>query len=142
MVATLNSLDGRIKGNAAIVPAGYLGEINVYVTNTTDVVLDIDGYFAPVSGSTLAFYPLFPPCRVADTRKPDFPPGLGTPHLSGLAQRDFAVLSSPCGIPGTGAGVFAKLNRRTLSIRFRERVGVSGAVAEGPEAREPGFDAE
>ena len=104
LVATLNSLDGRIKANAAIVPAGYQGAINVYVTNTTDVILDIDGYFGPVSGSTLAFYPLTPPCRVADTRRSDFPPGLGTPHLSGLAQRDFPVLASPCGIPGTAQG--------------------------------------
>jgi YVTN family beta-propeller protein len=103
-VATLNSLDGRVKGNAAILPAGYLGEISVYVTHTTDVVLDIDGYFAPVSGSTLAFYPLFPPCRVADTRKSDFPPGLGTPHLSGGGERDFPVLSSTCGIPSAAEG--------------------------------------
>ena len=67
VVATLNSLDGRIKANAAIVPAGDQGAISIYVTNTTDVVLDINGYFAPASGSTLAFYPLAP-CRVADTR--------------------------------------------------------------------------
>ena len=99
-VSTLNSLDGRIKANAAIVPAGAGGSISVYVTNTTDVILDIDGYFAPVSTSTLAFYPL-PPCRVADTRKSNFPSGLGTPHLSGGVPRDFSVLSSTCNIPIT-----------------------------------------
>ena len=104
LVATLNSLDGRIKANAAILPAGYQGAINVYVTNTTDVILDIDGYFAPVSSSTLAFYPLSPPCRVVDTRRSDFPPGLGTPHLSGGVQRDFLVLASPCEIPSTAQG--------------------------------------
>jgi YVTN family beta-propeller protein len=104
LVATLNSLDGRIKANAAILPAGYQGAINVYVTNTTDVILDIDAYFAPVSGSTLAFYPLSPPCRVADTRSSMFPSGLGTPHLSGGAQRDFPALSSTCGIPSTAQG--------------------------------------
>ena len=48
------------------------GAVSVFVTNTTNVVLDIDGYFAPASGSTLAFYPLTP-CRVADTRKANFP---------------------------------------------------------------------
>ena len=67
VVSTLNSADGRVKANAAIVPAGTSGDVSVYVTDTTNVILDIDGYFAPVSGSTLAFYPL-PPCRVADTR--------------------------------------------------------------------------
>ena len=72
VVATLNSLDGRIKADAAIVPAGVNGAVSVYVTQTTNVILDINGYFAPVSGSTLAFYPLTP-CRVADTRKAPIP---------------------------------------------------------------------
>jgi YVTN family beta-propeller protein len=95
VVSTMNSPDGRIKANAAIVPAGYQGAVSVYVTNTTQVILDIDGYFAPTSGSTLAFYPLTP-CRIADTRKDTFPAGLGVPHLSGTVERDFPVLSSPC----------------------------------------------
>ena len=56
-VSTLNSIDGRIKANAAIVPAGAGGAISIFASNTTNVVLDINGYFAAVSGSTLAFYP-------------------------------------------------------------------------------------
>ncbi len=99
-MSTLNSLDGRIKANAAIVPAGVNGSVNVYVTNTTNVIIDIDGYFAPTSPSTLAFYPL-PPCRVADTRSMNYPPGLGQPHLSAGMARDFPVQSSQCNIPTT-----------------------------------------
>ncbi|HEY5174948.1 MAG TPA: YncE family protein [Terriglobales bacterium] len=106
VVSTLNSLDGRIKADAAIVPAGASGAISVYVTDTTNVILDIDGYFAPVSGSTLAFYPL-PPCRVADTRKSTFPQGLGPPHLSGGAERDFPVLLSPCIPAGVNAQAYS-----------------------------------
>jgi uncharacterized repeat protein (TIGR03803 family) len=98
LVSTMNSLDGRIKANAAIIQAGASGAISVYVTNTANVVLDIDGYFAPVTQSTLAFYPLTP-CRVADTRKSNFPQGLGPPHLSAGIPRDFPVLSSTCNIP-------------------------------------------
>ena len=63
VVSTLNSPDGRIKANAAIVPAG----VSVYVSNTTNVLLDIDAYFAPASSSTYQFYPLTP-CRIVDTR--------------------------------------------------------------------------
>jgi hypothetical protein len=95
VVSTMNSVDGRVKADAAIVPAGSSGEVSVYVTNTTDVILDIDGYFAPVSSSTLAFYPLTP-CRVVDTRVATFPPGLGPPQLSAATPRDFPVLLSPC----------------------------------------------
>jgi YVTN family beta-propeller protein len=95
VVSTLNSVDGRVKADAAILPAGANGEVSVYVTNTTNVILDVDGYFAPVSDSTLAFYPITP-CRVADTRVDTFPPGLGPPQLSAATPRDFPVLNSPC----------------------------------------------
>jgi len=46
-VSTLNSWDGAVVANAAIVPAGTSGAISVYVTNRTHVILDINGYFAP-----------------------------------------------------------------------------------------------
>ena len=46
-VSTLNSYDGSVAANAAIVPAGGSGAISVFVTGTTHVILDINGYFAP-----------------------------------------------------------------------------------------------
>ncbi len=80
-----------------IVPAGTQGAVSFYAYNTTDLVLDIDGYFAPVSNSTLVFYPLTP-CRVADTRNPDG--NLGGPFLPGLQERDFPILkATSCNIP-------------------------------------------
>ena len=101
LVSTLNSLDGRIKANAAIIPAGANGEISVYATDTTNVIVDINGYFAPVSGSTLAFYPLTP-CRVADTRHNTYPQGLGPPFLTGGHERAFPILNATiCNIPSS-----------------------------------------
>ena len=94
-VSTMNSFDGRTKADAAILPAGVSGGVSVFVTDTANVILDIDGYFAPATSSTLAFYSV-PPCRVADTRSSSYPQGLGTPHLSGGVARDFPVLNSPC----------------------------------------------
>ena len=94
-VSTMNSLDGRVKANAAIVPAGTGTAVSVYVTDTTNVVIDIDGYFETPTSQTFAFHPLTP-CRVADTRKSNFPQGLGTPHLSAGVARDFPVLNSSC----------------------------------------------
>jgi hypothetical protein len=46
-VGTLNSPQAGIVSNAAIVPAGSDGAISIYVSDTTDVIIDIDGYFAP-----------------------------------------------------------------------------------------------
>ena len=67
IAATLNSPEGSIVGNAAIVPAGTDGAISLYASGDTDVVIDINGYFAAPGGQAQAFYPLAP-CRVADTR--------------------------------------------------------------------------
>jgi hypothetical protein len=47
VVSTLNSWDGAVVANAAIVPAGTNGATSIYVTEPTQVILDIDGYFAP-----------------------------------------------------------------------------------------------
>ncbi len=47
LVSTLNSFEGRIVANAAIVPAGSDGSINVFVTDRTDLIVDINGYFVP-----------------------------------------------------------------------------------------------
>jgi hypothetical protein len=46
-VSTLNSFDGSVVANAAIVPAGTNGAVSIYVTDQTQVILDINGYFAP-----------------------------------------------------------------------------------------------
>ncbi len=46
-VSTLNSPNGDVIANAAIVPAGTGGEITVVTGNPTDLIIDIVGYFAP-----------------------------------------------------------------------------------------------
>jgi uncharacterized repeat protein (TIGR03803 family) len=92
VVSTLNS-DGRVKANAAIVPAGNDGgAVSVFATDTTNVLLDIAGYFAPVTSSTLAFYPVTP-CRIADTRNGKF--------LQAGKEADFTVVSTSCNIPSS-----------------------------------------
>lgn len=99
LASTLNSIDGRVKANAAVVPAGSGAAISVYATDTTDFVLDINGYFVPTTGpSTLTFFPL-PPCRIADTRSSPGP--LAGPFLPGGQSRSFPVRSSACNVPAT-----------------------------------------
>ena len=99
VVSTLNSFDGRVVANAAIVPAGTNGAISVYVSNTTDVVIDINGYFALAStAGSMSLYSATP-CRVVDTRNGTGP--LAGPFMSGGSTRSFAIPSSDCGIPAT-----------------------------------------
>ena len=97
VVSTLNSFDGRIKANAVVVGAGGDEGVSVYVSDTADVVLDINGYFTSGNNSALAFYTLTP-CRVLDTRNPDAP--LGGPYLKGNVARSFPLPMSSCKIPG------------------------------------------
>ena len=81
LVSTLNSYDGRVKANAAIVPAGVGGTVSVFATDNTHLVLDVNGYFVPASDTSgLAFYPLTP-CRMVDTRTSR--DRLGQPSLAG-----------------------------------------------------------
>ena len=93
-VSTLNSIDGRVKAVAAIVPAGTNGAVCFFVTHDTELVLDIDGYFVPAATSaSLSFYPVTP-CRLVDTRLATGT--LGGPSLVGGTIRMFPLLSSAC----------------------------------------------
>ncbi|BDC49415.1 hypothetical protein F183_A17310 [Bryobacterales bacterium F-183] len=96
LTSVLNSLDGRIKANAAIVPAGADAAISLFATNNTHIIIDVNGYF--VSDTGLAFYPVTP-CRIADTRNATG--SFGGPSMSPQQSRAFPVLSAPCGIPST-----------------------------------------
>jgi len=94
-VSTLNSPDGRIKANAAIVPGGTpSGSVSVYVTDTTNVILDIDGYFATPTQDSLQFYTLTP-CRIVDTRN-----GQDQGMLQGGVERDYTIPPN-CGVPSS-----------------------------------------
>jgi sugar lactone lactonase YvrE len=97
-VSTLNSLDGRIKANAAIVPVGQNGAFSAIASDPTHLIVDINGYFVAANGSQdLAFYPITP-CRLADTR--GVTGVFGGPSLVAGVGRSFPV-SGSCGIPAS-----------------------------------------
>ena len=97
--STLNSIDGGVKAQAAIVQAGTGGAVCTFAANDTDLILDINGYFVTATApSTLAYYPV-PPCRVVDTV---FGTGsLGAPNLTANTVRSLPLLSGSCNIPST-----------------------------------------
>jgi hypothetical protein len=99
LASNLNSIDGRVKAVASILPAGNNGAACFFASNDTDLVLDINGYFVPNTDVTaMAFYPMTP-CRLVDTRLAAGP--LGGPSLIASLTRTFPLLSSPCNIPAT-----------------------------------------
>jgi hypothetical protein len=97
--STLNSYDGRVVANAAIVAAGTGGAISTYVSEEADVIIDINGYFNEPTGNNLAFYPV-KPCRVMDTRpEQGFTGAYGPPFLLPNTLRTLPMAQSSCGIP-------------------------------------------
>ncbi|BDC52955.1 hypothetical protein F183_A52700 [Bryobacterales bacterium F-183] len=91
----LNSLDGRIKANAVIVPTGETQRVTAFANGETDLIIDINGYF--VNGTEILFYPLAP-CRIADTRLANGT--FGGPILPAASTRTFPIPQSACpGIP-------------------------------------------
>ncbi len=104
-VSTLNSPDGTTLANAAIVPAGTNGDIDVMAGNNTDLIIDINGTFqAPVAGS-LKFYAVTP-CRVADTRSSQgLHGGVRAAFLGGIFGPQFSDTRESLRNPGDGAGV-------------------------------------
>jgi hypothetical protein len=78
--------------NAAIVKAGTSGEISAFANDATNLLIDINGYFAAAGSSGLSLYSLAP-CRVLDTRSNG---GAITNE-----ERTVMVSGSVCAPPGT-----------------------------------------
>src|ERR1035437_3997532 len=49
---TVESPQGFMASNTGIIPAGTSGSVDVYASNPTDVVIDINGYYAPLTTGT------------------------------------------------------------------------------------------
>jgi hypothetical protein len=96
VVSTLNSPDGRVKANAAIAVGGSGGLVSVYASDTTDLVLDVSGYFT--SDTTRDVYVPVTPCRIVDTRINNGT-RFGAPSLVAGQQRTFAIANSSCSLP-------------------------------------------
>jgi hypothetical protein len=110
-VSTLNSYDGRVKANAAIVSGGSgAGAISIFASNTTDVVLDLSGYFT-TEAANYVYVPVAP-CRMVDTRINNGTP-FGAPSIIAGTQRSFSLASSACGLP---AGALANGGALSLNI--------------------------
>jgi hypothetical protein len=107
--STLNSYDGRVKSNYALV-AGETGTglVSVWASDATDVILDVSGYFVqtPSTGQAMLYTPVTP-CRLIDTRNPAGP--LGGPYLSAGKSRTFS-LAGQCGLPNLSSGGVLSVN--------------------------------
>jgi hypothetical protein len=110
LVSTLNALSGQIVANAAIVPAGPGGSINVFVTNPTHVIIDINGYYLPPSALAL---------------------GAGTaaaPSLTFTNDANSGLYSSAAGTVSVAAAGTNRLNVNSTGIDVNGSINLTGAL--------------
>ncbi len=69
LVANSNFSANQVLNNAFTVGLGTDGAFNIFVASSTNVVVDVTGYYAPPSDYGLYFHPLPKPVRLLETRQ-------------------------------------------------------------------------
>lgn len=123
VASTLNYRAGEIRANGSIVSVGSGGQICVYAHQTTDIVMDLTGWFTGAPSATGTGFVSAVPDRWVDTRI-----GLGAPKAK--VQRN-----TPLVIPVVGRQLTVGSN--TVAIPANVNAVAVNVVAEGPV--QPGF---
>jgi len=101
-VANVNFLAGRTVGNSVITPVSSTGDVCFYASTSTDIIVELNGWFATGSG-----FNAVSPKRVFDTRSGESPDALRTVTKAklGVDRMMEVKLTSLAGfVPGSGVG--------------------------------------
>jgi serine protease len=104
LLSSLNWVAGKTVPNLVIVPIGAGGQVTFYnAIGRTDVVVDLEGYFAPETvGSTAGSFVPLTPARIADTRTGSGYPNAGAP-MSPSSTLNVQVTGAAAGeVPSSG----------------------------------------
>lgn len=107
LVSNLNWTAGGTVANVVIVPVGANGQVSIYNNQgRADVVVDLEGYFIPVTGTGAAggYVPLTP-ARITDTRSGSGEPNAGKTLSSGSTLN--IQVTGQGGVPSSGVGAVA-----------------------------------
>lgn len=106
-VASTNYGVNEVVNNVFTVGLGASdGAFNIFAQTTTDVVVDVTGYYAPPAANGLYFHPLPAPVRLLETRAGQLVGCVlpGTP-LVGNAESTQQAISTCTGIPATARAI-------------------------------------
>ncbi|MHB8322922.1 MAG: G1 family glutamic endopeptidase [Candidatus Dormibacteria bacterium] len=115
LASNLNWVPGETVANRVIVPVGSTGRVTLYNdTGSTDVIVDINGYFTNGSStaSNASLFTAITPVRVLDTRQTSGPLGAGatlTQQISGvdgISSTASAVVTNVTAADTTAASYF------------------------------------
>ena len=100
---TLTDPTGAVLADMGIVAAGSSGSIAVYPSNNTNLVIDINGFFAPpASGGGCHSITTAAPCHAYTSQRSALDRG-----FSGTIVVPVSSPKNPCGLPSTSEAAFA-----------------------------------
>ncbi|NND73376.1 MAG: hypothetical protein HKN44_00050 [Ilumatobacter sp.] len=143
--SNVNALNGEIVGNTSVVPVDATGRMVLYVRTTTDVVIDVSGFFVDAPGPTApGRFRGLDPLRLIDTRDPSTPSNTYTqtiavgdpnPTLPSPFRRLSVPVAGRVGVPASGVSAVVM-----IATGLNEPEASSGWVRVTPGGR-PGVTA-
>ena len=106
LASNINLAGRTVEANLAIVQLSSLGKITLFnAVGSTDVIVDVQGYFAAPGGSHAGEFHSIPPLRICDSRGINHTlcAGASSAPLQGGRWRDVVVSGLPPGRPGGDA---------------------------------------
>ncbi|MHB8325614.1 MAG: beta strand repeat-containing protein [Candidatus Dormibacteria bacterium] len=127
-VSNLNWVMGETVPNSVIVPVGTGGSVTFYNhTGSADVVVDLEGYFAPESGgSTAGAYVPLTPARIADTRTASGYPNAGSTLAAGGSVN--IQVAGAGGVPAGATGAILNVTVTNTTAASYAEVYPTGAT--------------
>lgn len=104
LAATLVWGQPTITSNSAVVPGGTNGSIDLYVDNTTDVVIDINGYYAAIYGA--ASDTALGSGALANNTSGNFNTGTGNDALQNNTTGSYNTATGAAALPVSTGGSF------------------------------------
>ncbi len=96
--SNLNFTAGHVFANRVIVGVGTSGQVSIFNSfGTTQLIVDVDGYYTGSSGGTGSAYFPITPTRIVDTRS-----SFGGTTIGGGSSESFTIAGAG-GVPSTGA---------------------------------------
>jgi len=102
-ISNMNAFFGFAVANSGIIPASADGSINVFALDSTNLIIDVNGYFAPDDGTGRGLsYFATTQCRVMNTQDLTQSSPFGAPAMTGGVDRTLPVPAGRCtGLPTT-----------------------------------------
>ncbi|MBL8220247.1 MAG: hypothetical protein JNL62_13530, partial [Bryobacterales bacterium] len=91
-ISNMNAFFGYAVANSGIIPASADGSINVFALNSTNLIVDVNGYFAPDDGTGRGlYYFATAQCRVMNTQDGTLTFPFGGPAMTAGVDRSVPV---------------------------------------------------